>query len=102
MHSVIENQRVALVQLCEQYHVLTLEVFDSAATGKYKSGKSDIDLLAEFDHHAPMSALDQYLGFIRDAEILLGSKIHLVSTSSIRNQYFRLGVKETRRPLHSA
>lgn len=102
MHPVIDNNRDELIELCKRYHVLTLEVFGSAATGDYRPGESDIDLLAEFDHDAPMSALDQYLGFLNDTQSLLGCKVDLVSPSSIRNRYFRLGVDETRRPLYAA
>ncbi|MEM6458943.1 MAG: nucleotidyltransferase domain-containing protein [Planctomycetota bacterium] len=102
MHPVIESNRDALTELCRRYHVLTLEVFGSAATGDYRPGKSDIDLLAEFDHDAPIPALDQYLGFRGDAEALLGGPIDLVHPSELRNPYFRHEVNETRKPLYAA
>ncbi|MEM6554134.1 MAG: nucleotidyltransferase domain-containing protein [Planctomycetota bacterium] len=102
MHPVIESNRDALTELCRRYHVLRLEVFGSAATGDYLPGVSDIDLLAEFDPDAPIPALDQYLGFRRDAGALLGGPIDLVHPADLRNPYFRLGVDETRRPLYAA
>lgn len=102
MHAVIESNLDALRDLCQHYRVLRLEVFGSAATDDFDPMRSDVDLLAEFDLSGDESVLVRYIGFIRDAEALLGCKVDLVNPALIRNPYFRQGVEETRRPLYAA
>lgn len=102
MLSVIEDNLVALQELCRRYRVKRLEVFGSAASDAFDPETSDIDLLAEFDLSGDGSALEQYIGFIQAAEQLLGFKVDLVNPTTIRNPYFRQGVDKTRRPLYAA
>lgn len=102
MHAVIESNLDALRSLCQRYRVLRLEVFGSASTDAFDPAESDVDLLAEFDLTGNESVLKRYIGFIREAEAILGCKVDLVNPTMIRNPYFRQGVEETRRPLYAA
>ena len=43
MHTVINDKRVALLELCRQYRVKELAVFGSAATDEFDESRSDID-----------------------------------------------------------
>lgn len=102
MHGVIENNLEALRELCVRYRVKRLEVFGSAATDAFDPARSDVDLLAEFNLTGEGSALEQYIGFIKAAEAMLGCKVDVVNPNSIRNPYFKQGVDATRRPVYAA
>ena len=102
MPSPLARHHDELRALSARYQVRSLEVFGSAATSEFDVTHSDIDLLAEFDPHPGMTALEQYIGFIREAEALLGRKVDVVNPRYITNPHFKAEVDATRRPLDAA
>ena len=74
----IETKREALDGLCLQYHVGSLEVFGSAATGNLRED-SDLDFLVEFLTVDSMSLADQYFGLLEALERLFDRKVDLLT-----------------------
>jgi hypothetical protein len=101
MMQTIETKREALDGLCLQYHVGSLEVFGSAATGNLRED-SDLDFLVEFLTVDSMSLADQYFGLLEALERLFGRKVDLLTRRSLRNPYFVDSVEKTRQLLYAA
>ena len=97
----IEVRREALGVLCSQYHVRSLEVFGSAATGNL-SDDSDLDFLVDFRAVDSMNLADQYFGLLGALEELFGRKVDLLTRRSLRNPYFVDSVEKTRQLLYAA
>ena len=97
----IETKREALDGLCLQYHVGSLEVFGSAATGNLHED-SDLDFLVEFLTVDSMSLADQYFGLLEALERLFDRKVDLLTRRSLRNPYFVDSVEKTRQLLYAA
>lgn len=98
----LASKREEIAALCRRYHVRSLEVFGSALTERFESGRSDIDLLVEFDEATPRNLFEDYFPLKWDLETVLGSSVDLVEPASIRNPYFREGVDRGRLPLYAA
>jgi len=58
MMQAIETRKEALAQLCLQFHVGSLEIFGSAATGELRKD-SDLDFLVDFQQVDSMSLADK-------------------------------------------
>jgi len=101
MMQTIETKREALDGLCLQYHVGSLEIFGSAATGSLRED-SDLDFLVEFLTVDSMSLADQYFGLLEALERLFGRKVDLLTRRSLRNPYFVDSVEKTRQLLYAA
>ena len=101
MMQTIETKREALDGLCLQYHVGSLEVFGSAASGNLRED-SDLDFLVEFLTADSMSLADQYFGLLEALERLFGRKVDLLTRRSLRNPYFVDSVEKTRQLLYAA
>jgi len=101
MMQTIETKREALDGLCLQYHVGSLEVFGSAATGNLRED-SDLDFLVEFLTVDSMSLADQYFGLLEALERLFDRKVDLLTRRSLRNPYFVDSVEKTRQLLYAA
>ena len=101
MIQTIETKREALDGLCLQYHVRSLEVFGSAATGNLRED-SDLDFLVEFLTVDSMSLADQYFGLLEALERLFGRRVDLLTRRSLRNPYFVNSVEKTRQVLYAA
>ena len=96
MHPELARHREAFERLCRQFHVRRLELFGSAATGRYRPGESDIDFLVEFEPLPPGEYVDAYFGLLEALEDLFGRPIDLVMPEAITNPYFREAVDETK------
>jgi predicted nucleotidyltransferase len=89
-----------IAALCKRFGVSRLEVFGSAATEAFESGRSDFDFLVELDPLAPGSRAKRLIDFAEALEALLGAHVDLVHPQSIRNPYFAAEVARTRTPLY--
>ena len=49
MNPEITRHKTELEDLCRRFGVRRLELFGSAAVGKYRPGESDLDFLVEFE-----------------------------------------------------
>ena len=100
MISVIEERNAELKQLCLRHHVTRLDLFGSAATGRYHAEESDLDFVVEFQPLPAGTYADAYFGLLESLEQLFGRPVDLVVDSAIRNPYFRQSVEETKVPVY--
>jgi predicted nucleotidyltransferase len=102
MLSPIARYRDEIEDLCRRYHVRRLELFGSAASGKFNPESSDFDFLVLFDELEPAIYADAYLGFYEDLTALFDRRIELVSTTAITNPYFLESIQRSRETLYAA
>jgi predicted nucleotidyltransferase len=93
----------ALEAACRRYHVRRLDVFGSAATGVgFEPGRSDLDLLVEFEQLQPVDHANAWFGLREALEALSGMQIDLITQSALKNPYFRERVEAERRTVFDA
>ena len=78
---LIEAKLPALRELCREFGVRRLDLFGSAATGRFDPGRSDLDFLVEFEEEAPRRAS---LRLLEALEQLLGRKVDLLTEPVLR------------------
>jgi len=87
--ATLQQQREAILTLCNRYHASNVRVFGSVARGESRKD-SDVDLLIDFSDEN--SVLD-YVALQRELEVLLSRKIDLVISEClhplIREQVLR-------------
>jgi len=99
---LIENHAAELAELCRTHYVRTLEVFGSAANGKFDPTTSDLDFLVDFAEVPQGQRSKAYFGLWFGLEDLYFRKVDLVETSAIRNPYFLSSVNENRQVIYAA
>lgn len=102
MHEMIEQKRVEIEALCRGVGVRRLDLFGSALTDSFNPDASDVDVLAEFNLGPGFDYFGTYFGLKEGLERILGVPVDVVSTTSIRNPYFRDQVMRTRETLYAA
>ncbi|HEX3357814.1 MAG TPA: nucleotidyltransferase domain-containing protein [Tepidisphaeraceae bacterium] len=88
MAPLVEQHLQEIEALCRKYRVTRLELFGSAASGKFDPATSDVDFFYELDESDKGGLADRYFGFSEEIEILLGRKVDLVSAVDAKNPYF--------------
>ena len=99
MIELVLLHRRALDDLCLRFDVRRLELFGSAASGRFDPASSDLDFLVEFQPESSMGPFHQYIDFQLALEQLFGRSVDLVEHSAIRNPYFRQAVERAPRTL---
>jgi predicted nucleotidyltransferase len=102
METMIETKRDAIADLCRRHHVRTLELFGSAARGRFDSETSDLDFLVEFDAIPPGEHAHCYFGLLFALTDLFGRDVDLVELGAIRNPYFLRAIAMDRVVLYAA
>lgn len=102
VHSLIEQNRAALTELCRKHRVRSLDLFGSATSDDFDPATSDLDFLVELDDLEPGAFAAAYFGLLERLTALFGRPVDLVVDSSIENPYFRESVDRTRTPLYAA
>lgn len=97
---LLVDHRDAIVRLCRAYGVERLEVFGSAADGRFDPARSDFDFIVRFAPRGPESPPLRYVGFLDAMESLLGRHVDLLSDPPIENPYLRRAVEASRRPFY--
>ncbi|MCG6920868.1 MAG: nucleotidyltransferase domain-containing protein [Acidobacteria bacterium] len=92
----LRRRKSQIADLCERHHVRRLSVFGSAVGESFDPGRSDVDLLVEFDVMPPRERADHFFGLQEDLEALLGAAVDLVEPGPIRNPHFRDAVEASR------
>ena len=89
-------------ELCEQYHVQRLEVFGSAADGRFRAGESDVDFIVEFDPTVSDELADAFFDLIEALEKLFNRSIDLIMLDDRTrvNPYFRREIDKSRRVIY--
>ena len=102
MHQLIESKRGQIEDLCRRLDVRRLDLFGSATGASFDAATSDVDVLVEFDMRPGFDYFGTFFALKEGLEEIFGRPVDLVSTSSIRNPYFRKTVMETRESLYAA
>jgi len=103
MAPIIEQHLADIRTLSQSFGVARLEVFGSVCTAEFDPDRSDIDFLVEY----PLGYdFGPWLARIQELEAalgeLLGSKVDLVTTTALRNTWFRREAEKTRMVLYDA
>ncbi|MFB3786141.1 MAG: nucleotidyltransferase family protein [bacterium] len=77
----------AIVHLCRQYGVQSLEIFGSAAAEIYDPGCRDVDFLVQFSPCSPVEHYERYFNLLESLEELPKKTVDLVETAAVRNPY---------------
>jgi predicted nucleotidyltransferase len=101
-NTLIEAKHSEISRLCKQYRVRRLELFGSAAEGRFREDESDLDFLVEFQDMAPGQHADAYFGLLAALQDLFQRDIDLIETRAIQNPYFRDSVEQNRTLLYAA
>lgn len=100
MIALIAQKREELISLCRQFKVEHLDLFGSAASGRFDPSSSDLDFIIEFEDHARPGLLNRYLDFAAALERLFGCPVDLITPRSIRNPYFRQTLDATKERIY--
>src|SRR4051794_40786260 len=92
----------ALPALCRRFGVRQLDLFGSAATGRFDPARSDLDFLVVFEETPPAAYADAYFGLHAALEGLFGRKVDLVTGPALENPHFRRQVLAECRTLFAA
>jgi predicted nucleotidyltransferase len=99
---VPEHVLEALVSLCRRYRVKDLALFGSAAGAGFEPGRSDIDLLVEFEPMPSTEHMQNYFGLLEALEALFRRRVDLVERASVRNPYVLESIVKSKVPLYAA
>ena len=103
MISLVEDRKVEIDEVCQQYGVERLDLFGSAAGEEFDPGRSDLDFVVLFERREPPNLFDRYFGLKEELENLFGREVDLVMEGALRkDQRFADGVAETRVALYAA
>jgi len=87
MQPIITENREKIAELCRQHHVRRLSVFGSAARDDFDSGRSDVDLLVEFEDLPYPVSVENYWEMRDKLAALFARPVDLVRERLIRNPY---------------
>ena len=101
MHQLIENNREAIAKLCLLHGVSRLEAFGSILREDFDSGRSDVDILVEFN---PSFAANftNFLNLKESLEALFRRSVDLVELRAIRNRRLRRYIEQSKAPIYDA
>ena len=91
----------ALPALCRRFGVRRLDLFGSAADGRFDPGRSDLDFLVAFDD-LPGAAAFHLLDMKAALETLFGRDVDLVDQSKVENPFVRRRIDGQRQQLFPA
>jgi len=95
MIELIQRKRTDIADLCRQFGVCSLDVFGSAANGKFDESTSDIDFIVDFTNRSPGIA-NRYLDFVEALERLMDRPVDVMFNGPIANPYLRRTVNASR------
>ena len=103
MPQPIEQHLTQIRKLAQDYGATRLEVFGSVCTPEFDRERSDIDFLVKFP---PDYDFGPWLARLQDLETdlsqLLGRNVDVVTTSALRNSWFRREAAKTRTVIYDA
>lgn len=102
MIDLIRDNLDKIAKLCEQHHVARLEVFGSAADGRFRPGESDVDFIVEFEEGAHEQLADVFFALVEKLERLLGRSVDVIMLDerSRVNPYFLREIGNSRQVIY--
>jgi predicted nucleotidyltransferase len=95
----VERNLPALAELCRRFGVRRLDLFGSAATGRFDPLRSDLDFLVEFETPPAGGFGSPYFRLLEELETLFGRKVDLLTIPGLKNPYLRQQIFSERRML---
>lgn len=86
---IVERALPAVAELCRRFGVRRLDLFGSAATGRFDPERSDLDFLVEFGQPRSYGLKGTYFQLLSALEELFRRKVDLVTAGTIENPYLR-------------
>jgi uncharacterized protein len=99
---VVDLRIEELHDLCRRFHVRRLELYGSAAEGRFDPRTSDLDFLVEFEDLEPVAYADAYFGLLEALQALFGRPVDLTVASAVTNPYFLRRIADSRLTLYAA
>ena len=99
---IVEAKLPAVQALCRQFGVRRLDLFGSAATGRFDPERSDLDFLVEFENPPSGGFSGGYFKLLAALETLFQRKVDLVNERSLVNPYRRRRIESEKRTLYQA
>jgi predicted nucleotidyltransferase len=100
--AVVLDKRAHLAELCRRFDVARLELFGSAANGRFDAQDSDLDFLVEFRPGPVHGASDRYFGLLEALQDLFRRPVDLLDATAIRNPYLMRSIEASRQLLYAA
>ncbi|HKM68847.1 MAG TPA: nucleotidyltransferase domain-containing protein [Pseudomonadota bacterium] len=97
---IFERNLPAITELCRRFGVRRLDLFGSAATGRFDLRRSDLDFLVEFEEMPPGSYAKACFGLRQSLERLFGRPIDLLTEPALANPYLRRQIESEKRTLY--
>ncbi|MBV9750320.1 MAG: nucleotidyltransferase domain-containing protein [Acetobacteraceae bacterium] len=94
--AVLATTLDALPVLCRRFHVRRLDVFGSAADGRFNPARSDLDFLVAFEDLPGAAYADAYFGLRESLVGIFGREVDLLTESALENPYLRRQVEAQR------
>jgi len=102
MHPLVEERLAEIAEVCRRRHVQRLELFGSAAEGRFDPASSDFDFLVQFEAAPPGGLFDAFFGLREDLRGVFGRPVDVVMARAIRNPYFLEAVNRARTVVYAA
>ncbi|EWM15712.1 nucleotidyltransferase family protein [Kutzneria sp. 744] len=102
MHELVRAKQHEIAELCHRLGVRRLDLFGSAVGPSFDVDSSDVDVLVEFDTAPDFDHFGSFFALKEGLERILGRPVDVVTTTSIRNPYFRQQVMATKETLYAA
>lgn len=102
MHSIIQNNRQQIIQLCIQHHVKTLYAFGSVVRDDFNT-ESDIDFLVEYNDTISDLAvrIENEDDLKKKLELLLQKEVDMIRYSLITNKYLKYFINSEKKLIYA-
>lgn len=97
-----QPQLDAISAACQQHRVLRMYLFGSALHDDFDPGRSDLDLLVEFQPIEPSALVRAYFGLEQQLASITGQTVDLVMADAVRNPYVRRDIEASKRLIYEA
>lgn len=84
---IVARNLPAITELCRRFGVRRLDLFGSAATGRFDPARSDLDFLVEFDDSRTFGLKGSYFRLHDALEELFQRNVDLVTAGTVENPY---------------
>lgn len=101
MYGLLRSKREEIANACARHAVLRLEAFGSALRDDFVAGRSDVDLLVEFEPLESYALVDAYFGLLDELRSILGD-VDLVMVGAVKNPYIAQAIDREKQLLYAA
>jgi len=101
MLTEIEERKNEIQALCRRFGVRRLDLFGSAASADAGVQAHDLDFLVDLGDLTPKEYAENYFALREALERLFSRPVDLVTTSSLRNPFFKQRVEQTKSMLYA-